>query len=66
MEGCPAGNCLRSHVNSTETHNSLVLMTKAGVPANKIVVGVTSYGRSFKMSDPTCRGPMCTSSFLPT
>ncbi|KAJ6149090.1 Killer toxin subunits alpha/beta 6 [Penicillium samsonianum] len=60
MDGCPAGNCLRSHVNSTQTHESLVMMTKAGVPSHKIVVGVTSYGRSFKMSDPTCRGPMCT------
>ncbi|KAJ6118862.1 Killer toxin subunits alpha/beta 6 [Penicillium samsonianum] len=60
MEGCPAGNCLRSHLNSTQTHDSLVMMTKAGVPSHKIVVGVTSYGRSFKMSDPTCRGPMCT------
>ncbi|KAJ5441854.1 hypothetical protein N7491_004260 [Penicillium cf. griseofulvum] len=60
MDGCPAGNCLRSHVNSTLTHESLVMMTKAGVPSHKIVVGVTSYGRSFKMSDPTCRGPMCT------
>ncbi|KAI9375022.1 hypothetical protein BJX61DRAFT_550311 [Aspergillus egyptiacus] len=60
MEGCPAGNCLRSHVNSTQTYGSLVMMTKAGVPSHKIVVGVTSYGRSFKMADATCRGPMCT------
>ncbi|KAJ5817103.1 hypothetical protein N7447_009336 [Penicillium robsamsonii] len=35
-------------------------MTKAGVPSHKIVVGVTSYGRSFKMADATCRGPLCT------
>ncbi|CAG8889263.1 unnamed protein product [Penicillium egyptiacum] len=60
MEGCPAGNCLRSHINSTQTHGSLVMMTKAGVPSHKIVVGVTSYGRSFKMADATCRGPLCT------
>ncbi|KAL5050619.1 hypothetical protein BDW71DRAFT_215869 [Aspergillus fruticulosus] len=60
MEGCPAGNCLRSHVNSTQTYGSLVMMTKAGVPSHKIVVGVTSYGRSFKMADATCRGPLCT------
>jgi GH18 family chitinase len=39
MDGCPAGNCLRSHINSTQTHGSLVMMTKAGVPSHKIVVG---------------------------
>ncbi|KAL4993275.1 glycoside hydrolase superfamily [Aspergillus recurvatus] len=61
VEGCPAGNCLRSHVNSTQTYGSLVMMTKAGVPSHKIVVGVTSYGRLFKMTDATCRGPLCTS-----
>ena len=58
--GCPKGNCLRSDVNSTETHTSLSMITKAGVPSNKIVVGVTSYGRSFKMTDSGCTGPMCT------
>ncbi|KAK4449031.1 hypothetical protein QBC34DRAFT_463610 [Podospora aff. communis PSN243] len=60
VEGCPNGNCLRSHVNMTETLYSLAMVTKAGVPANKIMVGVTSYGRSFKMADPKCKGPMCT------
>lgn len=47
VPGCPAGNCLRSQVNSTETHTALSMITKAGVPSNKIVVGVTSYGRAF-------------------
>ncbi|KAI8303228.1 Killer toxin subunits alpha/beta [Colletotrichum sp. SAR11_59] len=46
--GCENGNCLRSHVNITETTNSLVMLTKAGVSADKIIVGVTSYGRSFR------------------
>lgn len=58
--GCPAGNCLRSHVNMTETLNALSMITKAGAPSNKIVVGVTSYGRSFKMTDAGCTEPMCT------
>jgi chitinase len=57
--GCPGGNCLRSQVNSTETHTSLSMITKAGVPSNKIVVGVTSYGRSFQMTQSGCTGPMC-------
>ena len=59
MDGCKAGNCLRSHINSTETMDSMVMMTKAGVPSHKVVMGVTSYGRSFKMTDSTCRGPLC-------
>jgi chitinase len=35
------------------------MITKAGVPASKIFVGVSSYGRSFGMVDPTCTGPIC-------
>ncbi|OAA59939.1 Glycoside hydrolase, subgroup, catalytic core [Cordyceps fumosorosea ARSEF 2679] len=56
---CPSGNCLRSHVNKTETMDSLILITKAGVESRKIVVGVSSYGRSFRMQDPSCSGPLC-------
>ncbi|KAI1368185.1 hypothetical protein F5Y08DRAFT_347581 [Xylaria arbuscula] len=57
--GCENGNCLRSHVNRTETENALSMLTKAGVPASKIVVGVASYGRSFRMADKKCTGPAC-------
>lgn len=57
--GCPTGNCLRSHVNKTETLDALAMITKAGVPAAKVIVGVSSYGRSFKMKDPKCTGPTC-------
>jgi GH18 family chitinase len=57
--GCPSGNCLRSHVNETETKDALFMITKAGVPSNKVVVGVSSYGRSFKMAQAGCTGPMC-------
>lgn len=35
------------------------MVTKAGVPSYKLMLGVTSYGRSFRMADPTCSGPMC-------
>ncbi|KAF3384828.1 hypothetical protein F1880_001969 [Penicillium rolfsii] len=34
-------------------------ITKAGVPSNKVVVGVTSHGRSFAMADAGCYGPDC-------
>ena len=59
QDGCAYGSCLRSQVNLTETMNSLIMITKAGVPSNKVVVGVTSYGRSFKMAQSGCYGPDC-------
>ncbi|PTB79573.1 glycoside hydrolase family 18 protein [Trichoderma longibrachiatum ATCC 18648] len=63
--GCPSydqglGNCLRSHVNLTETLNALSMITKAGVPSNMITVGVSSYGRSFQMSSAGCWTEQCT------
>ncbi|KAM0324454.1 hypothetical protein ACHAQA_008236 [Verticillium albo-atrum] len=57
--GCPTGNCLRSHVNYTETWDALGMVTKAGAQAAQVLVGVSSYGRSFKMADPKCDGVMC-------
>lgn len=54
------GNCLRSHVNLTETINSLSMITKAGVPSKMIAVGVSSYGRSFQMETPGCWTEQCT------
>jgi GH18 family chitinase len=57
--GCPNGNCLRSHVNLTETINSLSMITKAGVASTKVVVGVTSYRRSLNMAQAGCTGPKC-------
>ncbi|KID93428.1 Glycoside hydrolase, subgroup, catalytic core, partial [Metarhizium majus ARSEF 297] len=57
--GCPTGNCLRSHVNHTETLDALAMITKAGAPSNKVVVGVASYGRSFQMAEAGCHGPLC-------
>ncbi|RFU75800.1 glycoside hydrolase family 18 [Trichoderma arundinaceum] len=51
QDGCLAGDCLRSHVNLTETTYALAMITKAGVPSNKINVGVSSYGRSFGLTD---------------
>ncbi|KAK5654618.1 hypothetical protein OQA88_6939 [Cercophora sp. LCS_1] len=60
QEGCEEGNCLRSQVNLTETKQALAMVTKAGVPGHKLVVGVTSYGRSFNMAQAGCWGPGCT------
>ncbi|KAK3896844.1 killer toxin subunits alpha/beta, partial [Staphylotrichum tortipilum] len=60
IDGCPAGNCVRSHINLTETKTTLAMLTKAGVPPSKIFVGESSYGRSFKLAQAGCEGPMCT------
>lgn len=46
-------------VNGTETLLSLAMITKAGVNTNKVVVGVSSYGRSFRMAEKGCTGPNC-------
>ncbi|EEA29070.1 conserved hypothetical protein [Talaromyces marneffei ATCC 18224] len=59
QEGCPTGNCLRSHVNLTETVSALSMVTKAGVPSNKVVVGVSSYARSFAMAEAGCYTENC-------
>jgi hypothetical protein len=37
------------------------MITKAGVPGKKVIVSVTSYGRSFKMAKAGCWGPSCVS-----
>jgi chitinase len=57
---CLGGNCLRSHINLTETVNALSMITKAGVPSAKVVAGVTSYGRAFQMTTPGCVDAWCT------
>ncbi|KFY45423.1 hypothetical protein V495_02990 [Pseudogymnoascus sp. VKM F-4514 (FW-929)] len=46
--------------STTETEYSLAMVTKAGVPASKIVVGMALYGRSFQMTSPGCYGADCT------
>ncbi|ERT01646.1 hypothetical protein HMPREF1624_02898 [Sporothrix schenckii ATCC 58251] len=59
FDSCTSGKCIRSHVNLTETKNSLSIITKAGVANNKVVVGEASYGRSFHMAEHLCWGPLC-------
>jgi GH18 family chitinase len=58
--GCSDGNCLRSHVNLTETITALSMITKAGVESNITAIGVSSYGRSFEMTTAGCWTDNCT------
>lgn len=55
---CPQGNCLRSDVNLTQTRYDLEMISKVVAPA-RVMVGTTSYGRSFEMATPGCTGEMC-------
>lgn len=59
-EGCPNGNCLRSHVNKTEIEYALAMVTKAGISSTRLVPGLALYGRAFQMTDPSCTGVACT------
>lgn len=52
-------NVLNCSVNATETLLALAMVQKAGVPSNKVIVGVSSYGRSFHMAQAGCTGPDC-------
>ncbi|KAL4864664.1 hypothetical protein BDV12DRAFT_175872 [Aspergillus spectabilis] len=45
--------------NATETQYSLARITKALVQTRKLTVGVSSYGRSFEMSQAGYTGPSC-------
>ncbi|KAI9349492.1 hypothetical protein DFJ73DRAFT_760614 [Zopfochytrium polystomum] len=54
------GPFLRSHVNWTETVDALSLIVRAGVPSNKITLGIAHYARSFRMSSTGCTLPGCT------
>ncbi|KAH9206017.1 glycoside hydrolase superfamily [Leptodontidium sp. 2 PMI_412] len=59
-DGRQADNCLRSHVNITETKGAMAIITHAGVQASKVIVGIALYKRSFKMTTPGCYGQDCT------
>ncbi|KAL3461233.1 glycoside hydrolase superfamily [Aspergillus heterothallicus] len=44
-------------VNLTKTRQSSAMIIKAGVPGSKVLVGVSSYGWSFKIANAGCWGP---------
>ena len=55
------GPTLNPHNNWTEVEGALTMIQRAGVPSNKIILGIGFYGRSFKLTDPSCNTPgICT------
>ncbi|KAI4234841.1 MAG: hypothetical protein L6R40_006630 [Gallowayella cf. fulva] len=50
----------RPHTNLTEIDDGLSLLWRAGVSASNVVMGLGFYGRSFKLSSPSCNKPGCT------
>ncbi|KAJ3010764.1 hypothetical protein HKX48_007207 [Thoreauomyces humboldtii] len=53
------GPYVRPHTAKNEIETSLVMLQKAGVGMNKIVLGLAYYGRSFTLSNPSCDSLMC-------
>ncbi|ORZ37941.1 glycoside hydrolase superfamily, partial [Catenaria anguillulae PL171] len=48
------GGKINSHVDLREVANAIKLIMKAGVPSNKILMGIGFYGRSFKLANRGC------------
>ncbi|POS72695.1 chitinase [Diaporthe helianthi] len=55
----PIGNQVLSHTNLTEIDLALDLFWRVDVPPSSIVLGLGFYGRSFKLTDPSCWKPGC-------
>ncbi|KAL7746162.1 hypothetical protein RI367_008533 [Sorochytrium milnesiophthora] len=53
------GGYLNAHNNMTEIKSALNMIQKAGVPSDKVLMGIGFYGRSFKQADPDCEAPGC-------
>jgi GH18 family chitinase len=48
------GPFLNAHNNFTEVTSAIHLVQKAGVPSNKLLLGLGYYGRSFRLADRGC------------
>ncbi|KAF7554596.1 hypothetical protein G7Z17_g2800 [Cylindrodendrum hubeiense] len=55
----PIGNKILGHTNLTEIDLALDLFWRNGISPSDLVLGIGFYGRSFKLSDPTCWKPGC-------
>ncbi|ODQ76887.1 glycoside hydrolase family 18 protein, partial [Babjeviella inositovora NRRL Y-12698] len=50
---------VKCHVNKTEIVDALKMLDKAGAQIGKTYGGLANYGRSFKLSNPSCNGVGC-------
>lgn len=55
----PIGSTVLAHSNLTEINLALNLFWRNQVPAEKLVLGLGFYGRSFQLVDPSCSQPGC-------
>lgn len=55
----PIGSTVLAHTNLTEINLALNLFWRNGVKAEKLVLGIGFYGRSFQLADPSCSKPGC-------
>ncbi|KAJ7174359.1 bacteriodes thetaiotaomicron symbiotic chitinase [Mycena filopes] len=53
------GSIVQAHTNLTEIKQSVTLFQRAGVPIDRIVLGLGFYGRSFELNSATCSTPGC-------
>ncbi|KAJ7283212.1 bacteriodes thetaiotaomicron symbiotic chitinase [Mycena rebaudengoi] len=53
------GSIVQAHTNLTEIKQSINLFQRAGVPTDRIVLGLGFYGRSFELSKAACSSPGC-------
>ncbi|KAK2853243.1 hypothetical protein FQN49_005269, partial [Arthroderma sp. PD_2] len=50
---------INPHTNLTEISSGLDLLWRNSVPAEKVLLGLGFYGRSFTLGDPRCNNPGC-------
>lgn len=55
----PLGPRMFGHTNLTDIDLALDLFWRNDVAPDKLVLGLAMYGRSFKLTDPTCWRPGC-------
>lgn len=58
----PIGNIVQGHTNLTEIKLAMELYWRVNIPPSQLVLRFGFYGRSFTLSDPSCKSPGCTSS----
>ncbi|KAL7921208.1 glycoside hydrolase family 18 protein [Trichoderma austrokoningii] len=53
------GSIVQAHTNLTEIKSAIDLLWRMNIPPKKVVLGLGFYGRSFKLTHPSCASPGC-------